>query len=365
MAKIGRRSFIAAVGSSIAAAASLPPGGWSAGQSVTNHIDNGSGAGSTILNPDWPTGDELLQEILSMPWAAKHFGLQIAYCQHPMYLIVDEDRGVPTVSERIPPWGAPDAATYVERIRRNLASLEKYPGLHLNYDFAAADIENIAQRFPDVVQEMKRKFDSGLLDFVNGSYAQAHLHVEGSEGNWRDFEIGLEVYERLFGKKVTVFACQETGLHEQLPQMLKKMGFEFIVAPQMPWFAEIVSGSFEFTACQPLGTTFIRNNEFVNAQALDGTTLPLYLTNDDESLPFSASGRKRILDQDLYGPSPLSIYFPDMNEINGESSIILSRSARLSCCRPLSVSGLNVCLPARKRFCGRIGPTLRAWEPKH
>jgi hypothetical protein len=63
--------------------------------------------------------------------------------------------------------------------------------------------------------------EKGVFDFVNGTYSGAHLHILGSESNWRQLEYGLEVFERLFGKKVKVFAFQESALHQQLPQILK------------------------------------------------------------------------------------------------------------------------------------------------
>ena len=37
----------------------------------------------------------------------QHLDWKIAICYHPMYMLVDEDRTVPTVGERIPPGGQP------------------------------------------------------------------------------------------------------------------------------------------------------------------------------------------------------------------------------------------------------------------
>ena len=39
--------------------------------------------------------------------AKKHFNWKIALLQHPMYLLINEDRGEPVVGERVPPWGSP------------------------------------------------------------------------------------------------------------------------------------------------------------------------------------------------------------------------------------------------------------------
>ena len=56
---------------------------------------------------------------------------QYALCQHPMWLIIDQDS---VCAERTPPWGAPNLEVYVERLRQNLNTLEKHPELKLNFD---------------------------------------------------------------------------------------------------------------------------------------------------------------------------------------------------------------------------------------
>lgn len=261
-------------------------------------------------------GDQIAEHLEHLPWVRKHFGLKIAYCQHPMYLIIDEDRGEPAVGERTPPWGAVKAADYVERIRRNLASLDKLPGLRLNYDFAALDLETIQRDYPDVLAEMQRMQSREVLEFVNGSYSQCHPPVYGAEANWRDFQYGAEVYQRLFKKKVTVFGFQEGSFHEQLPQILRKFGYTMIVAPQFVWFMEILSGPIEVMSSHQ-GSKFMLNDEFVEAQALDGSSLPMYLTNPlPEGMPGDLTNFKKVLDADMYGPAPIWPYFPDMDEVD-------------------------------------------------
>ena len=72
-----------------------------------------------------------------------------------MYMLVNEDRTVPTVGERIPPWGAATAEQYLERVKRNLDSLERSPKLTLNYEWAAHSLDDIANRFPVVMKRMQ------------------------------------------------------------------------------------------------------------------------------------------------------------------------------------------------------------------
>jgi hypothetical protein len=175
--------------------------------------------------------DYLWQQIEKDQFTKAHFGWKLAFIQHPMYLLIDEDRGEPVVGERVPPWGAANAEDYAGRVRRNLNSLKELPGLKLNYEWSAFELQSITKKFPDISDEMKRQFQNGSLDFVNGSYSQAHLQVLGSESNWRQFEYGLEIYRDLFDKKVTVYATQETGIHQQLPQILGKFNYKYMYLP--------------------------------------------------------------------------------------------------------------------------------------
>ena len=145
----------------------------------------------------------------------KHFDWQIAICYHPMYMLVDEDRGEPTIGERIPPWGAATAEQYLERVKRNLDSLEKDTKLTLNYEWAACALEDISVRFPDVMQRMQAAHQRGQLDFVGGEYSLAHTCVHGSEANWQQFEQGLPIFQRLFGQRVNIHALMLEGAGEQ------------------------------------------------------------------------------------------------------------------------------------------------------
>lgn len=119
--------------------------------------------------------DYLWEQVKKDPFIKKHLGWKLAFCQHPMYLLIDEDRGEPRVGERIPPWGAEYAADYAERVRRNLLSLDQFPGLKMNYQWSAVEFQSLVNRFPDLLEGMIKQYDKGSLDFLDGTYSQAHL----------------------------------------------------------------------------------------------------------------------------------------------------------------------------------------------
>ena len=274
-----------------------------------------------------------------MPYLRPHFGWKMALCQHLMYLLIDEDRGEPMLAERKPPWGAPDAATYVQRIERNLSAFEKIDGLKLNYQAAGVDIESIARDFPHITAQMKEWFEKGRLDFVDGSFSQGHLHTVGSESNWRQFEYGLAVFQKLFNKRITLYARQKTSLHQQLPQILSQFGYRMIVMPHFPHSFEVIEGSFQMMS-SVVGTGYMQGDEFLDATALDGTSIPVYLTprasshfEKDEAHDFDIPAEhahnpdnvKWEISRDNFGPPPVWPWFPDMMEMRPEKFEAITR----------------------------------------
>jgi len=253
-------------------------------------------------------GDSVSDTVVRTPGYREKLGYKLAFCQHPMYLIIDLDRGEPTIGERTPPWGAATAADYVQRVKRNLDALASLDKLRLNYQFSGWAMESMAERFPGVVEEMKRMYRKGKLDFIGGTYSQAHLHTLGPESNWRQIEYGKQVFKKLFDKDVKLYARQETGLHRQLPQILRHFGYDFIVMPCFWWVMEISQGPFEITSSEK-GTSFLAGDEFVDARSLDGTTIPAYLHTH---VMFGSPDWQ--ICKGMFGPPPIWIYFPDLAE---------------------------------------------------
>ena len=239
----------------------------------------------------------------------QHYNWQIAICYHPMYLLVDQDRGVPIVGERVPPWGAATAEAYMERVKRNLAALEKDPSLRLNYEWSACELDDLSRRFPEVLRRMRAASERGQLDFLGGEFAQPHAVTLSSESCWRQFEFGLEVYQRLLGKRIVLHATQEPQLHLQLPQMLRRFGYKFMVMPDFPWSVTVTEGPFEFMGHEH--NYFKRGDEFIQALGLDGTGLPAYFaTNVRHTNPNDEQMK------DFWSSPPVWIDFPDLEEFH-------------------------------------------------
>lgn len=237
-----------------------------------------------------------------------HFNWEIAICYHPMYMLVDEDRGVPPVGERVPPWGYETAEEYIDRVRRNLDALEANPDLTLNYEWEVHSLQDVAERFPDVHARMKAACDRGQLCFLGGEYSLAHTNTYSSEAAWRQFEYGMQLFRELYGRDITVHAHQEVHVFRQLPQLLQRFGFEFLVFPAFPWGLTVTSGPFELLGYER-AYHLKKGDDFITVQALDGTSIPGFFTTN---LRLTKAAIE--VGRDLWSAPPVMIDFPDLGE---------------------------------------------------
>jgi hypothetical protein len=242
-----------------------------------------------------------------------------ALVQHPMILVVNEDRGIPEVGERVPEWGAPDLETYAQRVWRNLEALRKYPDLKLNYEFSAVELKILAEHSPAIITVMREMVKNGRLAFVGGDYSQAHGQLFSGELNFRQLEKGLEVMEKLIGYKITNNFHQETCVHDQMPQLLRAFGFLTSSPPVMTHTLEPLAFSKypRFVFSDNIGYQVLASDSVALWRGLDGTEIPIVITG------VSIGGFKtdRILaevQKGLYRSSGLIITAPDMEEIDEE-----------------------------------------------
>jgi alpha-mannosidase len=198
---------------------------------------------------------------------------ELALAQHPMYLLIREDT---TCAERTPPWGAPTIEAYIERVRENLAALERYPRLKLGYEWSGVELELLAQDAPDVLEKMRDDTKVGKVQFYNGTYAQPHLQILSSESNLRQFEFGQRVYRELDLGSVTVYAHQEASVHDQTPQLLRAFGISYAVVPGfMTTIVWLDKGEMLLHGVR--GPRFLKDRQFASWVGLDGSGIPLYL----------------------------------------------------------------------------------------
>jgi len=266
---------------------------------------------------------------------------QYVLCQHPMYLLIEEDS---KCAERTPPWGAQSIDEYIDRLRRNLDKLKQYPQLKINFDFSAIEIKRLASRAPEVIEAMRNLVTEGRIGFVNGTYSQPHLQNFGSESNWRQFELGLKTIEELVGYKVDTYAAQEVGLNEQLPQILSYFGYKFAA---LPGFSYAISFLNEHELIGYGGRLdFVQDEEFTSWLGIGGQEIPLYLLN----VSAGCTDNELTLEnqKDLFHSPIIRAEFPDMIEIDDKWVAARAKNAEFVLLDKALTERIKKCPPKSK-----------------
>ncbi|MBM3705037.1 MAG: hypothetical protein FJW66_00785 [Actinobacteria bacterium] len=252
-----------------------------------------------------------------------------AVCQHPMTLIIKEDE---TSLERIPPYGAESFHAYYLKIKENLDYLKEHEFAKVCFETSILETMFILDSYPEIKELFVDLIKQGKLSFVGGTYGQVHSQTLTSESNFRQFELGLEKYRELFGIDIRLYAVQEPGHHEQMPQLLKAFGIKFATLPtftyslifleeyelvsfmEMAWMKFTKNRGMEQDQITRL--CFTKNNEFAMWAGLDGTEIPLYLID-----PMRWCRREDIRNEykkDLYSSPPVRLYLTDLLDFNPE-----------------------------------------------
>jgi len=257
----------------------------------------------------------------------KEAKFQFALVQHPMLLLIHEDRGEPTIGERIPPWGAPDVGTYADRIRHNLEALQRYPDLKLNYEFSGLELEILAENAPDIILIMREMVKLGRLAFVGGDYSQPHGHLFSGELNFRQIQHGLSVIRDLVGYVVQNNFHQETCLHDQLPQLLRAFGFQTASPPTFTHNITPVSPADqpELVKSAEAGYVPMAADSVASWRGLDGTEIPVVILGISRGSVLDPRLVRQEAYKGLYHSSRIILAAPDMAEIDLERHEFIHR----------------------------------------
>jgi len=252
-----------------------------------------------------------------------------AVCQHPMTLIIKEDE---TSLERIPPYGAENFNAYYEKIKKNLDYIRKHDFAKACFETSILEMQFVLDDYPKIRNEFKELLENKKISFVGGTYAQIHTQTITSESNYKQLEIGLKKYKELFDANIKLYAVQEPGHHEQMPQLLKSFGIKYATLPTFTYslifqeeyelvsFMEITWMKFTkekgMEQDQITRICFTKGNEFARWVGLDNTEIPLYLID-----PMRWCRKEDIRNEykkDLYSSPPVRLYLTDLLDFNSE-----------------------------------------------
>jgi alpha-mannosidase len=127
----------------------------------------------------------------------------------------------------------------VDVVRRTFSTalqlMDEYP----NYVFtqsAAAYNEWIAQKYPDINDEIAKRIKEGRWEVVGGMWVEPDLNLPDGESTARSILIGKRWYLQHYGVDVRVgWNPDSFGYTWQLPQIYKKSGVDYFVTQKMGW----------------------------------------------------------------------------------------------------------------------------------
>ena len=101
---------------------------------------------------------------------------------------------------------------------------------------AAAYNEWMAQKYPEMNDEIKRRIQEGRWEIVGGMWVEPDLNMPDGESLVRQLLVGKRWYKNAYGVDVRIgWNPDSFGYTWQLPQIYKKSGVDYFVTQKMTW----------------------------------------------------------------------------------------------------------------------------------
>ena len=127
----------------------------------------------------------------------------------------------------------------VDVVKRTFATalqlMDEYP--HYTYtQSAAAYNEWMAQKYPWMNTEIKRRIQEGRWEIVGGMWVEPDLNMPDGESLVRQLLVGKRWFKHEYGVDVRIgWNPDSFGYTWQLPQIYKKSGVDYFVTQKMAW----------------------------------------------------------------------------------------------------------------------------------
>lgn len=96
--------------------------------------------------------------------------------------------------------------------------------------------EWMAEKYPDMNAEIKRRIHEGRWEVVGGMWVEPDLNMPSGESLVRQLLIGQMTLKRLYGVTTRIgWNPDSFGYNWQLPQIYKKSGIDYFVTQKMAW----------------------------------------------------------------------------------------------------------------------------------
>lgn len=116
-----------------------------------------------------------------------------------------------------------------------LQLMNEYPD-YVYTQSAAAYNEWMADKYPDLNAEIKRRIKEGRWEIVGGMWVEPDLNMPDGESLVRQLLVGKRWYKQNYGVDVRIgWNPDSFGYTWQLPQIYKKSGIDYFVTQKMAW----------------------------------------------------------------------------------------------------------------------------------
>ncbi len=127
----------------------------------------------------------------------------------------------------------------VDVVKRTFGTALQLMNEYPNYTFtqsAAAYNEWIAEKYPEMNAEIKRRIKEGRWEIVGGMWVEPDLNIPDGESTARSLLIGKRWLKKEYGVDVHIgWNPDSFGYNWQLPQIYKKSGVDYFVTQKMAW----------------------------------------------------------------------------------------------------------------------------------
>src|ERR1700735_4139137 len=127
----------------------------------------------------------------------------------------------------------------VDVVRRTFGTALQLMNEYPDYTYtqsAAAYNEWIAEKYPEMNADIKRRIKEGRWEIVGGMWVEPDLNIPDDESTARSLLIGKRWFKQEYGVDVHIgWKPDSFGYNWQLPQIYKKSGIYYFVTQKMTW----------------------------------------------------------------------------------------------------------------------------------
>lgn len=127
----------------------------------------------------------------------------------------------------------------VDTVKRTFQSAVQLMNEYPTYTYtqsAAVYNEWIAEKYPVINDEIKKRIDEGRWELVGGMWLEPDLNMPDGESLVRQLLVGQETLQKLYGRTTRIgWNPDSFGYNWQLPQIYKRSGIDYFVTQKMRW----------------------------------------------------------------------------------------------------------------------------------